>query len=1052
MITRSPNSHVSHDNEDRSFGFSAFAQAIGQKLHIAQPGSNSNEHGRGSRGSEPVRSSHGSEPAERKSHGSNGGRKANGSRKGSAKTEGHHHNNCQDKVFQLLNEVQSAADGGFQSKLDAQFNETAQAVAVCQQQATKIVQGHMETLRKLLAEAGRLHMENSSLRKGLPVVSRQPSPEPHAPAPPNGPQDADAPAPSESKRSLFSDFGEDDDEDAVLGEIGSAGDKDPSGQPGMVPRGDSIGWTTIDSGLVGPCASGAVGGSESFAHVLPMAPIQQTPIGLWTSHEAPPPPIPMPSDDDGARAVPVPSTPEGAAPRLDLPGSVDAWAPVERDAGSLPPAARTESIFSVAVPSNPYGGTQMPMGGLSIPMRTSGMQAPPPVPLRMSNTGSGGDGMPVVRASGSRAKQPRHSVDSNMSNMSNGLIFEVLPVWRKSRKSAIHRLRGDHSGRINSTRGDGDDEMPNGSYIQGGLPPRTTMSFGQGKTLDIVEMEEQEEEHIHEPRFCERNFMIHPNSTPRACWDVGSLFLVSYDTITIPLLLFDMPPNPFSNFMAWLTRIAWSIDLVLTFFTGYLKSDGNVELRPTRVCWRYMTTWLLLDVIVVGIDWFEVVISSVGAAAFARIGKTGRIVRILRLIRLMRLVRMRQVLQMLTERIMSEVLVVMTDIGKSMTVILGMAHISACCWYGIGAAESETSNWVGAMPGGFEQMSMAYRYAASLHWSLTQFSGGMDEIAPQNPRERLYAISMFLLAFIVAAIFVSSLTSSMTRLLILGNQQNQQVFNLRRYLYQNNVSNELSLRIQRNATYAITERQKYMPEGAIELLGHVSEPLRMELHFELYSPVIKVHPFFERYISECPQVVRKICHQAINLAQVSHEDLIFTVGEIPTRPKVYFPMTGELEYVSMDGTVTKCSERGTKTMKDDDVRVIKDDETISIQWISEATLWTRWMHRGALQAVDDCRLCILDSTTFQDIVTEFDHPEFNPKMYAFQFVEMLNDMGLEHITDLPMRSEKVKRQSSLKDLVVTDVGNAFQLMSRVASNGQARARRSLLGRKTAEDL
>ena len=31
------------------------------------------------------------------------------------------------------------------------------------------------------------------------------------------------------------------------------------------------------------------------------------------------------------------------------------------------------------------------------------------------------------------------------------------------------------------------------------------------------------------------------------------------------------------------------------------------------------------------------------------------------------------------------------------------------------------------------------RYLASLHWALTQFSGGMDEISPGTTLERLFA-------------------------------------------------------------------------------------------------------------------------------------------------------------------------------------------------------------------------------------------------------------------------------------------------------------------------
>merc|ERR1719296_133111 len=59
-------------------------------------------------------------------------------------------------------------------------------------------------------------------------------------------------------------------------------------------------------------------------------------------------------------------------------------------------------------------------------------------------------------------------------------------------------------------------------------------------------------------------------------------------------------------------------------------------------------------------------------------------------------------------------------------------------------------------------------------------------------------------------------------------------------------------------------------------------------------------------------------------------------------------------------------------------------------WISDAVLWTHWMHRGILTATSDCRLCLLDSERFGATASAFDHDEFNPKRYAAEFVRRLN--------------------------------------------------------------
>mmetsp|Transcript_36903 Transcript_36903/g.68009 ORF Transcript_36903/g.68009 Transcript_36903/m.68009 type:complete len:146 (+) Transcript_36903:2-439(+) len=74
------------------------------------------------------------------------------------------------------------------------------------------------------------------------------------------------------------------------------------------------------------------------------------------------------------------------------------------------------------------------------------------------------------------------------------------------------------------------------------------------------------------------------------------------------------------------------------------------------------------------------------------------------------------------------------------------------------------------------------------------------------------------------------------------------------------------------------------------------------------------------------------------------------------------------------------------------------------QWVSEAALWTQWMHRGILKAMSNCRLVTLDATLFQDIVGGFEHLDFDPRKYAAQYVHHLN-LNVDTVTDLPLGEE-----------------------------------------------
>lgn len=173
-----------------------------------------------------------------------------------------------------------------------------------------------------------------------------------------------------------------------------------------------------------------------------------------------------------------------------------------------------------------------------------------------------------------------------------------------------------------------------------------------------------------------------------------------------------------------------------------------------------------------------------------------------------------------------------------------------------------------------------------------------------------------------------------------------------------------------------------MPESQVELLLVVSEPLRVELHFELYSPVLAVHPFFAHYMDECPQVMGKVCHTCVGLLLISRGDVVFNAGEIPTHPKMYIICSGSMVYREING---------------------KEAQLGAGEWISEACLWCPWMHRGMFMGATECRLCLLDARKFQEIVGEFDHSdfEFDPKKYATDFVKSLNH-SKNHVSDMPL--------------------------------------------------
>lgn len=512
--------------------------------------------------------------------------------------------------------------------------------------------------------------------------------------------------------------------------------------------------------------------------------------------------------------------------------------------------------------------------------------------------------------------------------------FELLELWRASQKNAKKVKRGS-----------------------------------QAETESSMPFREEDDDY-EEP--VPHGWILNPDSNTRISWDLGSLIMVLYDMVMIPMQAYDMPENAFLDFMEWTTRLFWTFDIFFSCITGVVMTDGSVEYNIRIILKRYAKTWLTMDLIIVLSDWSEVVFSS-GGVAMLSFARTTRIVRI---VRLLRLVRMQEIMANVTERIQSETLGPLLQTGKVLIILLTISHFTGCLWFAVGARDTSESTWVKAL--GYETQGVDAQYLASLHWALSQFSGGMDEISPASALERLFAVAVGGAIFVVALVMVGVFTSGLTQQYIIGGSGARQLATLKRYLKQNNVSKATTKRVCRNAKHAISG--DLTPES-VELLHVISEPLKVELAYDMYSQVLMWHPFFLELLQENSPLMRPICHRAMSMLLLSSTDIIFNLGEEPAEPKMYVVVSGTLEYTDSYGEVTSVGEK---------------------RYLAEAVLWTNWKHRGTLTAVSDVKLAMLDAQGFFDLCQRFmRRSEAALKIlgYATQFIDELNKSEFKNDLD-----------------------------------------------------
>lgn len=483
---------------------------------------------------------------------------------------------------------------------------------------------------------------------------------------------------------------------------------------------------------------------------------------------------------------------------------------------------------------------------------------------------------------------------------------------------------------------------------------------------------------------CIKPVVVKPTSLVRMMWDMVGFLLILWDTVMLPLEFFKPDETRFIAVMTWLVRLYWTVDFPASFLTGYDLPEGSVETRPRKVARQYLKTWFGFDIVIITFDWLEIVVHGLKGLAALRMGKIGKAVRLLRMVRLLRVLKLNrgtavpEVVKLIFYKMSSERISIMLGMIRMKLFLAGVVHFIACCWYGIGV-DGDPPNWVDAY--NIEDKEFKYVYTTSFHWALTQFSGSMD-IQPQNFGERVFAIVALLFGFIFAAFVVSSITSSMTRLQIVMARQSTQVSMLNHYLWDNGISAKLALRVQKNAMVAAQSESRNTPEEEIELLALVSEPLQIEMHYEIYCPTLQRHPFFYLYKEHNQPAMRRICHLSISRKCYFAGDVIFHVGEEPQVPRMYFCISGELEYLHSNHGVDM-----SHPLEGGD-------------WMCEYVLWTQWTHCGSLRASTSVSLVALDARQFLEIASQFQTGEFFPFKYAQLFAVALNKIVKSGLTDL----------------------------------------------------
>jgi len=234
---------------------------------------------------------------------------------------------------------------------------------------------------------------------------------------------------------------------------------------------------------------------------------------------------------------------------------------------------------------------------------------------------------------------------------------------------------------------------------------------------------------------------------------------------------------------------------------------------------------------------------------------------------------------------------------------------------------------------------------------------------------------------------LTSLHWSLTNMIVqLQGLRQEKILRLRavhEFLRRQKISSALSIRVRRHVDRSQPQKIR---ESNVEPLRRLSTELAVDLLEEMRVPALSAHPFFVNLRTKHPHLVRELCHEAIQPMLKSPDEIVFCAGEACSR--MYVIVSGHAQYSASVQTRDAAMGAGPAQVR----------KTLhGGQWLSEAALWTGWVHRGELRVVTECLLFALDASGFARVISSHKSAHQFAAAYARKFVEGLN-RGLQ--TDL----------------------------------------------------
>jgi CRP-like cAMP-binding protein len=384
--------------------------------------------------------------------------------------------------------------------------------------------------------------------------------------------------------------------------------------------------------------------------------------------------------------------------------------------------------------------------------------------------------------------------------------------------------------------------------------------------------------------------ILDPASRDKTIWDVCVGLLIIFSVAVVPLRLgFDLPATKPWVIIDWTTDVIFTIDIIVTFRSGYLDENNSLVTVPKMIKDNYLSLWFWIDLgSTVPIDKIVEAIIGGGGGGLRSL----KLIRIVRLVRLLKLVKLLKIDMSAVE----EVIELDETVQKTLrlfALLYGLAHFFGCFWNMATTVDPIYIHQNLTLFDDVEEVPLPDGYIGAQYWAFTTMTTvGYGDILPEEDGGRFYATTMM----IIGATFFSFIVGSAAA--IINNDKNgdkqvkERLVGMYDYCVDRGISRPLEKRLKRNLNFVLSERSPFEENYILDCLP---SPLRCQLMMTVKKDCMDNIPIFHN---------RDLSFIGCTLQHMN--PCLFAERDV-----LYYPFVGARGlYFITSGKVAKCAYAG----------------------------------------------------------------------------------------------------------------------------------------------